>query len=186
MTIIDAAALLGRVVVGTVLIVAGVLKLRLGRQNFLAEIIGYGLLPPFAARAVGQGLPILEVGLGACLIAGIAPTLSAVAAAALLTVFTAVIVLGLKSGRLHTCGCFGRTRELRWQLVWRNTSLAALLLPQILDTSAPFEIADAYELVLVLAVLAILALGFTIVRPMQRLRVSLRMAHQRNRGEDPA
>jgi protein-disulfide isomerase/uncharacterized membrane protein YphA (DoxX/SURF4 family) len=72
----------------------------------------YQLLPEWAAKAVGYGLPYLELGLAALLLAGLATRAAAAVSAGLLAVFLAGIVSAAARGLQIECGCFGGGGEL--------------------------------------------------------------------------
>ena len=107
--------------VGLVLLVAGVAKLTSRSWPDQAAALG---APSWARRAV----PVLEIALGAALVAGV--SFAAIPALALLAVFTAFLVGALRRGVKAPCACFGslRTRPVTWWSVARNAALMALLL----------------------------------------------------------
>jgi len=107
--------------VGLVLLVAGVAKLTSRSWPEQAAALG---APPWSRRAV----PLLEIALGAALLAGV--PFAAVPALALLAAFTAFLVTALRRGVEAPCACFGslRTRPVTWWSVGRNAALMALLL----------------------------------------------------------
>ena len=72
----------------------------------------YRLLPEALAKAVGYGLPFLELGLAALLLAGLATRAAAALSAALLVVFLAGIVSAAARGLQIECGCFGGGGDL--------------------------------------------------------------------------
>ncbi len=72
----------------------------------------YQLLPEWLAKAVGYGLPFLELGLAALLLAGLATRVAAIVSAALLVVFLAGIVSAAARGLQIECGCFGGGGQL--------------------------------------------------------------------------
>jgi uncharacterized membrane protein YphA (DoxX/SURF4 family) len=89
------------VVLGVVLLVSGALKVtgwRVWREH--ARNLG---LPATVAVAV----PVAELVLGAMLVVGLWRRLAALAAAALLVVFTVFLVRLLASGSQEPCACFG-------------------------------------------------------------------------------
>ncbi|UCH10405.1 MAG: DoxX family membrane protein [Fidelibacterota bacterium] len=100
--------IIGRIAVGTVFIVSGLLK-ALDTQSFMATLPAYHipdwLLPP------GALVPTLEVALGVALILGIALRFIAAAAIAMLLFFSALLIAGILGGELDTCGCFGSLLE---------------------------------------------------------------------------
>jgi protein-disulfide isomerase/uncharacterized membrane protein YphA (DoxX/SURF4 family) len=72
----------------------------------------YLVLPEWLAKAVGYGLPYLELALAALLLLGLATRLAAVVSAALLVVFLAGMVSAAARGLRIDCGCFGGGGEL--------------------------------------------------------------------------
>lgn len=95
-----------RLVLGSVLVVAGALKVA-DPQGSVAAVRAYELLPAAAATAVGWGLPFAEVLIGLVLLLGIAVRPAAVAAAGLLAVFVAAVASAAARGLSIDCGCFG-------------------------------------------------------------------------------
>ena len=112
------------VAVGAVLLISGGAKLAAG-ERWPAQARALGA-PAFAVPAV----PWLELGLGALLVAGVARPLTGVLAAALLTVFTVLLVIRLAQGRRPPCACFGRwsARPIGPGSVARNVVLIAAAL----------------------------------------------------------
>lgn len=72
----------------------------------------YQLLPEWLAKAVGYGLPFLEIGLAVLLLAGLATRVAAAVSAGLLVVFLVGIVSAAARGLQIECGCFGGGGEL--------------------------------------------------------------------------
>ena len=95
-----------RLVLGAVLVVAGAVKVA-DPQASVAAVRAYQLLPAGPDTAVGWGLPFLELVLGLLLLTGIAVRPTAVATAALLAVFVAVVASAAARGLSIDCGCFG-------------------------------------------------------------------------------
>jgi len=117
------------VLLGAVLLLSGAAKLASGaRWPAQAEALG----APAAAVAV---VPWLEVGLGALLVTGVWRPVVALAAAAMLLVFTVLLVVRLAQGRRPPCACFGAwsTRPVGPGSVVRNVVLIALALIAALD-----------------------------------------------------
>lgn len=89
------------VVVGLAFLFAGASKVAAGRQW------------PVAAREMGAPafvipvVPWVEIAVGASLVAQLAVPIPALAAAALLVAFTALIVVRLSGGDRPSCACFG-------------------------------------------------------------------------------
>jgi uncharacterized membrane protein YphA (DoxX/SURF4 family) len=100
-----------RVVVGIVLLGAGVAK--------LADRSSSG--PP-------PVVPWLELLLGALLVTGVGGRLPAVAAAALLGAFTVVVVHRLRAEDTAPCGCFGELskKPVGYRTLLRNVALVLL------------------------------------------------------------
>jgi hypothetical protein len=75
------------------------------------------------ARAIAP-LPWVELVLGGLLVAQLARPLPAIAAGALLAVFTVGLVQRLRTGRRPPCACFGASaRPISWWSVARNVLL---------------------------------------------------------------
>lgn len=89
------------VVVGLMFVLAGASKLAIGRA-WPEQARGFGA-PAWAAVAV----PWVELMIGATLVVQIGRPVPAIAAIAILALFTALIVRHLLAGRAPTCACFG-------------------------------------------------------------------------------
>jgi len=119
-----------RIVIGLVLFVAGLAKLRGGERRFTAVVARYELVPAAVAPVLGRWLPWAEVITGGFLVAGVASQPAALAAAVLFTVFSFVIGVGLARGHTHDCGCAGPIGgRLHWRLMHRNLALTLAILP---------------------------------------------------------
>jgi hypothetical protein len=110
-------------VAGGLLVLAGILKLASPLWPEQARRLG---APRWAVPVV----PWLEVVLGALLAAGVARPWSALAAVALLLVFSGLLALRLVQKRPAPCACFGRLsgRPVTWWSVVRNLALIGLAL----------------------------------------------------------
>ncbi len=95
-----------RLVLGTVWLVAGVLKLPEPSEGVRA-VRAYRLLPESLVPVVGHSLPVLEVLLGLCLLLGLMTRLSAVLSTLLLVAFVVGIASAWARGLSIECGCFG-------------------------------------------------------------------------------
>ncbi|GIH26366.1 hypothetical protein Aph01nite_46760 [Acrocarpospora phusangensis] len=95
-----------RLMLGGVLIAAGWLKIGAPALSVQA-VKAYELLPGGVATAVGYGLPILEIVLGALLVLGLLTRVSAVVAGLLMLAFVAGIASAWARGLRIDCGCFG-------------------------------------------------------------------------------
>ncbi|MFT4264707.1 MAG: MauE/DoxX family redox-associated membrane protein [Nocardioides sp.] len=104
--LLDALAVLARLLTGGVWIWAGLAKITDPYGAALA-VRAYQILPASVADAVGHTLPTLEVVVGVALVAGLLTRGAAVLSALLFLAF----VIGISSvwarGILIDCGCFG-------------------------------------------------------------------------------
>ncbi len=105
--------------VGAILVIAGVAKLTSRGWPSQARSIG---APAWAVRVV----PVLEVAIGAALVAGV--PYAGFAALVLLVGLTAFLVVALLRGVEAPCACFGSmsSRPVTWWSVVRNVLLMAL------------------------------------------------------------
>jgi uncharacterized membrane protein YphA (DoxX/SURF4 family) len=102
----DVIGLLARLVLGGVILVAGLLKV--GHLETSARSVrAYQLLPYDVAGYLGYGLPILEIAVGVLLILGLFTRFSAVVGGLLMLVFIAGIASAWARGLSIDCGCFG-------------------------------------------------------------------------------
>ncbi len=117
------STLAGRVLLSATFLQAGVQKIRYHAQ--LGGVISnYRILPPALVPVASWFLPAAELALGVALL--VPSRGSALAAAGLISLFSAAIVINLARGRTHIdCGCFqsGLRQELGWEIVWRNAVL---------------------------------------------------------------
>jgi uncharacterized membrane protein YphA (DoxX/SURF4 family) len=113
---------IARVVLGAVFVVSGLAKIASGAR-WTAQASGLGV-----PRAIAAALPWVELALGAAVASGLADPWPAVAAIAVLAVFTAWIVVHLARGQHPPCACFGSLSlaPLSWRHVVRNGVLLAL------------------------------------------------------------
>jgi len=95
-----------RLVVGGVWLAAGLLKIPDPTENVRA-VRAYQLLPESIVPAVGHALPILEILVGLCLLAGVLVRANAVLSVVLLVAFVIGISSALARGLSIECGCFG-------------------------------------------------------------------------------
>jgi len=100
-----------RLIVGGVWLVAGALKVTDLRSSIRAVQV-YELLPNSIAEIVGIVLPLVEVGIGALLILGLATQASAVVSTLLLLAFIVGIASAWARGLQIDCGCFGGGGQL--------------------------------------------------------------------------
>ena len=157
-----ALPLVARLIVGGLLFVAGVAKLRAGRAQVRELVLGYGI-GKRSASLVAIGLPPVEVAVGLALIIGVAP--SALAGICLLLVFSAAVVVDLLHGRAHSCGCLGkRDAPIRWRLVYRNLALATALVGVSASDGHTAVISSAWLVALVALSTALVLLAHLAIR----------------------
>ncbi|MGH3796305.1 MAG: MauE/DoxX family redox-associated membrane protein [Pseudonocardiaceae bacterium] len=104
-------ATVGRLVLGTVWVVAGSLKLG-DLAASVRAVRAYQLLPDTAAQIVGAGLPLVEVVLGVLLIAGLGTRAAALISILLLSAFVVGISAAWIRGLQIDCGCFSSGGQL--------------------------------------------------------------------------
>jgi len=104
------AATSARWIVGAILVVAGLAKLR-HPESFKATLLAFGIVPSGLFPPIAVLLPILEFTLGLALLLGIMVRIAGVASAVLLGAFAVLISWNLVHGRRPSCGCFGATTE---------------------------------------------------------------------------
>ena len=110
----DWVGLVARLVLGVVLLVAGLLKIGNLGQSVLA-VRAYQLLPYEMTSVVGYALPVIEIILGVLLILGLFTRLSGLAGALLMVVFIFGISSAWARGLSLDCGCFGGGGEVSAQ-----------------------------------------------------------------------
>ena len=99
-------ATVGRLVLGAVFVVAGVLKVP-DPAAAVRAVRAYRLLAEPLVGPVAFGLPVLEIAGGLALLLGVFVRTAAVAAAVLLVVFLAAVGSAWARGLQIDCGCFG-------------------------------------------------------------------------------
>jgi len=105
-------------VVGAVFLASGTLKLADPRWRLQAGSLG-------VPAPVASVVPVIEVVLGALLVAGLARPWPALAAVIVLVVFTAWLASLLRRPVRPVCSCFGNLsrRPVSWRSVARNAAL---------------------------------------------------------------
>ena len=98
--------LLFRLILGGVLLVAGLLKYQHLDKSQMA-VRAYELLPISLANFLGIILPFLEIAIGILLIIGAAVRVSAVVSGLLMVAFSIGIAQAWARGLSIDCGCFG-------------------------------------------------------------------------------
>lgn len=115
-------------IVGSVFVWAGATKLQ-ARAAWAAQARDMG-----APRWAIPFVPFLELALGAALVLGWWPRVTAIAGIFVLVAFTVLISANLVRGNRPACACFGvrSARPLSWLFVARNVVFAGLLLVALL------------------------------------------------------
>ena len=98
--------LIARLVLGGVLLVAGLLKYQHLDKSQMA-VRAYELLPIAIANFIGIVLPFLEIGMGILLMLGAGTRIMGIAGAALMVIFVFGISQAWARGLSIDCGCFG-------------------------------------------------------------------------------
>jgi len=156
--------LVARLIVGGLLFVAGVAKLRAGRAKFRESVLGYGI-GKRSATLVAIGLPPLEIAVGLALVIGAVPSASTLAGICILLLFSAAIVVDLLRGRAHPCGCLGkRDGPIRWRLVYRNLALATALVGVFVSDGQAAVVSSAWLIALVAISTALVLLAHLAIR----------------------
>lgn len=104
--VLDGVGLLARLVLGGVLILAGLPKIR-DLTGSVQNVLAYELFDYDTARLIGTVLPVLELALGVLLLLGLLTRAAAAAGGLLMVVFIAGIISAWARGLAIDCGCFG-------------------------------------------------------------------------------
>jgi uncharacterized membrane protein YphA (DoxX/SURF4 family) len=102
---------LARLIVGSVFLVAGALKVG-DPQASVRAVHAYRLLPTAVGEVVGYTLPAIEIGIGLLLLVGLMTRAAAIAALVLLAVFVIGVSSAWTRGLSIDCGCFGGGGEV--------------------------------------------------------------------------
>lgn len=149
-------ALAAALVVGPVMVIAGVLKAR-QRGAFETSLQSYTFLPLNLRRPLSFAIPALEAALGVAVLTLQVPVLAGLATAVLLLTFSAATVKIAGWSGSADCGCLGAAHVSSVRvLLARNAALIVLaLIPTIvaLDASQPAAVAAGGSALLVLVVL---------------------------------
>lgn len=137
--------LLARLITGGVWLYAGLLKVGDPAAS-VAAVRAYQLLPYDLAETVGRILPMLEVVLGACLIAGLLTRFSGALSALLQVAFIVGIASVWARGIAIDCGCFGdggpdpdAFSQYPWEIA-RDLGLLALSLFLVWRPRTPYSV----------------------------------------------
>jgi len=125
----DIVGLVGRLILGFVLILAGALKITSPATAAMA-VRAFQILPYDVAGYVGYVLPTVELAVGLLLVIGLFTRVSAVVGALLMVAFLVGIISAWMRGLSIDCGCFGGGGNIRaaqtqyGREVLRDTGLA--------------------------------------------------------------
>lgn len=100
------AAAAARLLLGAVWIWSSIAKLHNPLQ-FVQAVRAYEMTPEWLSKAIGYGLPVLELCLGIVLVLGIMVRIAAAVSGLLFAVFLIGIVTAAARGLKIDCGCFG-------------------------------------------------------------------------------
>lgn len=114
-----------QLIVGSVFVYAGYVKLRQPWYVFAGMIDNYGVVPPSVSEVIARVLPALELLLGLALITGVCPKTSSAAAVFVLLPFFALMVWAYGRGMNIDCGCFGPGQALGPRTILRDAALLA-------------------------------------------------------------
>jgi uncharacterized membrane protein YphA (DoxX/SURF4 family) len=120
--------IVGRVVLGGILVYAAYAKLRVSWLVFAGSLSGYQLLPDNLLEPIAKTLPWFELALGILLISGVLLRWSALVSTLLLGTFFGVMIRSYAAGLKIDCGCFGPGEALGPKTLIRDGSLVALSL----------------------------------------------------------
>ncbi|MCA1783321.1 MAG: DoxX family protein [Dermatophilaceae bacterium] len=108
---LDIVGLLARLVLGGVLLFAGLSKVLTPVASARA-VQAYQIFPFEVAQYIGYALPIVEIIIGALLVLGLFTRVNAVLGMLLMVVFIAGIISAWARGLAIDCGCFGGGGEI--------------------------------------------------------------------------
>lgn len=117
-----------RLVIGGVLVVAGVLKAHDGPMLTATFVAGYRILPAFLVAPLGVALPYVEILLGGYLALGLFTRIAAWVVAGQFVVFAIAVGSLVVRGIAADCGCFGSAVPTppSWGHVGADLALAAI------------------------------------------------------------
>jgi uncharacterized membrane protein YphA (DoxX/SURF4 family) len=155
----SALALILRVLIGALLIVAACAKLWRGQNALQQAVMAYQLLPSVLVKPFSLALPVIEIVAGLSLIVALHAEWPLLLAACLLAVFIIAILRSVLLDRKHYCGgCWGFSTHdvsiVRWQLVYRNSVFVILLAVADLIQGGPWSHVLVAASLLCLAVVA--------------------------------
>ena len=118
-----------RLLIGSILVIAGLAKALMNGDRFYKTVVAYDLLPSWIAKLFAKWLPWLELAMGTMMIFGIWTRLVAAVSMGVLGIFAIAVCVSLFRNKDINCGCFGRISEkVGWRVVIRNIVLLILSL----------------------------------------------------------
>ena len=149
-------ALAAALVVGPVMLAAGVLKAR-QRAAFEATLRAYTFVPAYLRKPLSFGIPATEAALGAAIISFQVPVAAGLGTAGLLLVFTAAALKAHGWSGTTDCGCFGANSGSSVKvLIQRNAALVILAtIPVVLAFASSEVIGVAMAVAGVLSLVAL-------------------------------
>jgi uncharacterized membrane protein YphA (DoxX/SURF4 family) len=121
----EAIAATLRFLIASVFLISSIAKARRA-SAFVETIIDWGLAPRRVARILAWAVIAAELSVGICLVTGIATGAAAIAALALLGIFTSVAAWQILHGQRASCNCFGFLQRLGPRVLMRNVGLMIL------------------------------------------------------------
>jgi uncharacterized membrane protein YphA (DoxX/SURF4 family) len=160
------AGIVARVVVGVVLVIAGLAKVR-APDAFARDLRSHGFVPPALRQVIAKVLPPAEAALGAGVITGAAPLLAGSLAAITFVSFTVVTITAFGWQSRYDCACFGRlTSTTVRSATLRNLSLAILA---VVSVSTSWHLEPVAALAVVVATsMSLVVLLPSMVTPLLR------------------
>lgn len=131
MSLLDIIIFITRLLIGSILIIAGFLKLQIGSRRFLQNILAFGFVKGHVAQFISNSLPWLEVGCGLFMLVGLFMPMTSLVSFGLLLIFTVAIAFAVVQEKQVGCDCFGKLSEknqVRWHLAYRNLVLMGLII----------------------------------------------------------
>jgi uncharacterized membrane protein YphA (DoxX/SURF4 family) len=122
----DRVLLVLRLILGSVVIYAGITKIR-GAQAFADSIATFQVLPNQMINLLALGLPPFEMIAGVCLSVGWKRRAAAFSILILTTVFALALTQALARGLKVDCGCFGSGQPSVWK-TWASLGRDLLIL----------------------------------------------------------
>lgn len=147
-----------RIIAGSLLVVAGIAKLREGPSQLILQIRAFKMTRPRTEKPLAMVLPAVEILVGMAVVINMAGPWVLVASA-IFAAYTAVISVAIARRLPTSCGCFGSLSKRRASpiLVARNLFFIALLVPAIIGLGSSSLPWNAWAVATLGASLVILA-----------------------------